>query len=72
MDEANTSNPFHNGEISNGGISNVGIPNAVLANLEVIIHGIYFSLFVSKILRKVRTTRIGTDNWDLETYRNKL
>ena len=48
MDEANTSNPSHNGEIPNGGISNVRIPNAVLANLEVIIHGIFFSLLMAR------------------------
>ena len=42
MDEANTFNPSHSGEISNGGISIVGIPNAVLANLEVTIHEIFF------------------------------
>ena len=45
MDE---SHPSHNGEIPNGGISNIQIPNAALANLEVIIHGIYFPLLIAR------------------------
>ena len=43
MDEATTANPSQNREILNGRISSDGIPNAVLANIEVIMHGIYFS-----------------------------